>query len=152
MHHWTYVGQHFIWSDTHVWIAFSASTLLVGHQEEHLACKNWVLRCWRGLSVWSKVQMICTLSSRCHCHPINSCFIKIQNDLTFLVPAYPGCPEKEAVKQCLSVWDPCVWLILLFAHKATDNKNRPIKSKPLLVSSQNVLTHEIIKLFCPIYV
>jgi len=25
-------------------------------------------------------------------------FIKIQNDLTFLVSAYPGCPGKEAVK------------------------------------------------------
>jgi len=26
------------------------------------------------------------------------CFIKFQNDLTFLVPAYPGCPGKVAVK------------------------------------------------------
>jgi len=30
--------------------------------------------------------------------PIISCFIKIQNGLTFLVAAYPGCPEKEAIK------------------------------------------------------
>jgi len=28
--------------------AFSALTLLVGRQEEHLACKNWVMRCWCG--------------------------------------------------------------------------------------------------------
>ena len=28
--------------------AFSALTLLVGHQEEHPACKNWVMRCWCG--------------------------------------------------------------------------------------------------------
>jgi len=28
--------------------AFSALTLLVGCQEEHLACKNWLLRCWCG--------------------------------------------------------------------------------------------------------
>ena len=28
-----------------------------------------------------------------------SCFIKIQTGFTFLVPAYPGCPGKEAVKQ-----------------------------------------------------
>jgi len=27
------------------------------------------------------------------------CFIKIQIDLIFLVPAYPGCPGKEAVKR-----------------------------------------------------
>jgi len=25
----------------------------------------------------------------------HSCFIKIQNGLTFLVPAYPGCPGKR---------------------------------------------------------
>ena len=28
--------------------AFSALTLLVGRQEGHLACKNWLIRCWRG--------------------------------------------------------------------------------------------------------
>ena len=27
---------------------FSALTLLVGRQEEHPACKNWVTRCWCG--------------------------------------------------------------------------------------------------------
>ena len=37
-------------------------------------------------------------SSWCHCHPIISCFVKIQNGLTLLVPAYPGCPGKEAIK------------------------------------------------------
>jgi len=42
--------------------------------------------------------MICVWPSWCHCHPISSCFIKIQNDLTFLVPAYPGCLGKEAIK------------------------------------------------------
>jgi len=30
------------------------------------------------LSVWSKMQMICIWFSWCHCHPIISCFIKIQ--------------------------------------------------------------------------
>jgi len=33
---------------------------------------------------------------------IISCLIKIHTGLTLLVPAYPGCPEKQAVK-CLSV-------------------------------------------------
>jgi len=50
------------------------------------------------LSVWSEVQMICIWSSWCHCHPVISCFVKIQNGLTFLVPAYPGCRGDEAVK------------------------------------------------------
>ena len=31
-------------------------------------------------------------------NPVISCLIKIQTGFTFLVPAYPGCPEKEAVK------------------------------------------------------
>ena len=36
-------------------------------------------------------------------HPIVSCFIKIQIGLTFMLPAYPGYPEKEAIKRvCLS--------------------------------------------------
>jgi len=29
-------------------MSFSALTLLVGRQEEHPACKNWVTRCWCG--------------------------------------------------------------------------------------------------------
>ena len=28
--------------------AFSGLTVLVGRQEEHPACKNWVMRCWCG--------------------------------------------------------------------------------------------------------
>jgi len=32
--------------------SFSALTLLVGRQEGHLACKNWVVGCWRGCLGW----------------------------------------------------------------------------------------------------
>jgi len=43
-------------------IALSALTPLVGHHEEHLACKK-VMSCWLAwLSVWSKVQVICIYS------------------------------------------------------------------------------------------
>ena len=35
----------------------------------------------------------------------SSCFIKIPNGLTFLVPANPGCPGKEAIKW-LSAYQP----------------------------------------------
>jgi len=66
------------------------------------------------LSVCSKVHMICLWSSRYHCHPIISCFIKIQNGLTFLVPAYPGCHGKQTVKRVSSSipfkvigWEEC---------------------------------------------
>ena len=36
--------------------AFSALTLLVGRQEGHPTCKNWVVRYWHG-SLWGEVQV-----------------------------------------------------------------------------------------------
>jgi len=80
--------------------------LLAGRQEEHPVCKNLSDDVLKWLSICSRVQMICIWSSWCHCHLIISCFIKIQNGLTFLVPAYPGCAGKEAAKSeyvCLSI-------------------------------------------------
>jgi len=32
-------------------------------------------------------------------NPIISCLIQIQTGFTLLVPAYAGCPEKEAIKR-----------------------------------------------------
>jgi len=65
--------------------------------EEHPACKKLSDMVLSRLSVWSEVQLICIWSSRCHCHPIISCFIKLCFGFTFLVPAYPGCRGNEAV-------------------------------------------------------
>jgi len=77
-------------------------TLLVGWQEGHPACKKTE---W-----WSTGVVIC-LERDADLHmaqlmplPLSvSCSSKIQIGFTFLVPAYPGCPGKEAVK----------WLLLL---------------------------------------
>jgi len=77
---------------------FSVLTLLVRPQGEHPACKKLSDEVLEWLSVWSELQMICIWSSWCRCHPIISCFIKIHISLTILVPAYPGCPGKEAIK------------------------------------------------------
>jgi len=71
--------------------------LVVGRQEGHPACKK---REWWGTGV-----VIC-LERGADLHmaqlmPLSltvSCSSKIQIDFTFLVPAYPGCPGKEAVK------------------------------------------------------
>ena len=83
-----------------LWLfALSDSTLLVRHWKEHPACKKLSDEVPVWLSVWSEVQMICIWFSWCHCHPVVSCLTKILNGLTFLVPAYPGCPGKEAVKR-----------------------------------------------------
>jgi len=40
-------------------VAFSSLTLLVGRQEEHLACKNLSDEVLVWLSVWSEVQIVC---------------------------------------------------------------------------------------------
>jgi len=54
--------------------------------------------CWLGYL--SGVRCIWfAWSSWCHCYPIISCVIRVQNHLTFLVLAYPGCPGKEATKR-----------------------------------------------------
>jgi len=42
--------------------------------------------------------MIYIWSSWCHWYLIIYCFVKIQNSLTFLVPARPGCPVEETFK------------------------------------------------------
>ena len=77
--------------------AFSALTLLVGRQEGHPACKNQSGGVLAWLSVWSKVQT-CILPSWCHCHPLSLAPVKSRLVFAFLVPAYPDCPGKEAVK------------------------------------------------------
>jgi len=55
--------------------------LLKPSQQCHWALSD-VMLAW--LSVCSEVQMICILwFSGCHCHPVISCFINIQNGLPF---------------------------------------------------------------------
>ena len=46
-------------------------TVLVGCQEEHPACKNWVMGCWCGYlsGARCKVQIVCIWSSWCYCIP-----------------------------------------------------------------------------------
>jgi len=43
-----------LWVDFWHWFAFTALTLLVGRQKEHLACKNWVMRCRHGYLSWAR--------------------------------------------------------------------------------------------------
>ena len=86
---------HYLYAIWHC--AFSALTLLVGRQEGHLACKK---------TEWWGAGMVISLERGADLHmaqlmplPLTvSCSSKIQIGFTFLVPAYPGCPGKEAVK------------------------------------------------------
>ena len=68
--------------------------------------KNWVMRCWCSY-VWSEVQTVYgPADATASQNPKKTCF-------TFLVPAYPGCPGKEAVK----------WLVVGGTEIATTNHN-----------------------------
>jgi len=71
-------------------------TLLVGRQEGHPACKKewWATGVVVGLERGADLHMAQLMPL-----PLNvSCSSKIQIGFTFLVPAYPGCHGKEAVK------------------------------------------------------
>jgi len=88
--------------------ACSAPTLLVGHQEEHPACKNWVMRCWCGHLSGVRCRLFAygpadatAISKPHHLLPHLHPDWFYLSGFTFLVPAYPGCPGKEAVKRSL---------------------------------------------------
>jgi len=49
--------------------AFSALTLLVGCQEEHPACKNWLKRCWCGYLPRTRCRLFAYGPAESHCHP-----------------------------------------------------------------------------------
>jgi len=73
--------------------------LLVGRHEGHPACKK--LSGGRGAGMVICLQRDADLH-RAQLMPVPltvSCFSKIQTGFTFLIPCYPGCPEKEAVKR-----------------------------------------------------
>jgi len=70
--------------------AFGALTLLVGWQEGHLACKKQ----WWGAGVVVCLEQDADLHmAQLMSLPLTvSCFSKIQNGFTFLVPAHLGSP------------------------------------------------------------
>ena len=75
--------------------ALSALTPLVGWQEGHPACKNWVLGCWRGcLQRGADLHMAQLMPLLLNV----SCFSKIQVGFTFLILAHPGSPRQRAVE------------------------------------------------------
>ena len=83
--------------------AFSASMLLVGWQEGHLACKNNLsggVLAW--LSVWSEVQT-CIWTSWCHCHSLSLASVKSRLVLPFWYRLTRVVLDKRAVKR-VNVW------------------------------------------------
>jgi len=77
--------------------AFSALRLLVGRQEGHPACKKQSGGVLAWLSVWERGADL-HMAQLMPLPLTVSCSSKIQIGFTYLVPAYPGYPGKEAVK------------------------------------------------------
>jgi len=79
-------------------------TLLVGWQEGHPACKKtewWGAGMVICLERGADLHMAAIMAQLMPLLLTVSCSSKIQVGFTFLVPAYPGCPGKEAVKWLL---------------------------------------------------
>jgi len=91
----------YLHTEGHSWRAliFECNSCWLGVRKSIQPVKNLSDEVLLLLSVWSEVLVICIWSSWCLCHPDISCFIKIQNGFTFLVPDYSGCPGKDAVKR-----------------------------------------------------
>ena len=72
---WKTVYRLFIVSGfrAQVWCAFSALTLLVGRQEEHPTCKNWVMRCWCGYLSGARCRLFAYGPADASTVPIISC-------------------------------------------------------------------------------
>ena len=118
---------------------FGALVLLVGHQEEHPACKKLSGGVLAWLSVWSKVQT-CIWPSWCHCHSLSLASVKSRLAFTFLVPADPGSPGQRAVK----------WVCVYFIWKKYINTSALKMASP---GNRLVLCHYCIgALSFPIYI
>ena len=80
------------------WICRHPVNELVGWQEGHPACKKQSGGVLAWLSVWSEERGADLHMAQLMPLPLTvSCSSKIQIGFTFLVPAYPGFPGKEAV-------------------------------------------------------
>jgi len=67
---WVFVYTSFVFS------VFSALTLLVLQQEEHLAGKNWVMRCWHGYLSGAKCKWLACGSADATATPSSCALLK----------------------------------------------------------------------------
>ena len=82
-------------------VTTAADLVATDHSRSRPACKNWVMRCWCGylsevrcrLFAYGPADATAIPKPRHSLPRIN------QDWVTFVVPGYPGCPGKEAVKR-----------------------------------------------------
>ena len=88
----------------------SALTLLVGWQEGHPACKNWVVGCWCGYQSWARCRLAYGPADAL---PLTvSCLSKFRLVLPFLYRLTWVVPDKRPLNGCMCVcvyyWCDCV--------------------------------------------
>jgi len=74
---------------------FNALMLLVGWQEGHPACKNWVVRCWHGCLSGARYRFAYGPADPIATHCLLLQEIQIGFGFTFLVPVHPGSPGQN---------------------------------------------------------
>ena len=119
--HWkTYVIAIAVITEASACLKNSFKLLTISHTHTHTHVLSMLCHCWLGirktvwsvknlsdvmlawLSVWSEKQMICMWYSWYHCHPIVSCFIKIQNGFIFWCQLSQVVLEKRPLNGCSS--------------------------------------------------
>ena len=81
--------------------AFSALTLLVGRQEGHPACKNWVVGCWCGYLSGARCRL--AWPDWCHCHSLSLASVKSRLVLPFWYRLTRVVPDKGPLNGCVFV-------------------------------------------------
>jgi len=83
--------------------AISALTLLIGQQEGHPACKNWLMRCWCGYLSGARCKWFACVPADATTTP--SSLASLQSRMIYPVPFWCRLTQvswKKAIKQMYS--------------------------------------------------
>jgi len=83
-------------------LAFSGLILLVGHREEHPACKNWVMRCWHGYLSAARCNWFAYGPADATATPSFLAWLKSRTVLHFWRQLTQVVLEKRPLNKCLS--------------------------------------------------
>jgi len=104
------------WQLLFIHIAFSALTLLVGRQEGHPACKNWVVGCWRVYLSGARCRLAYGPADATATH----CLASVKSRL--VLPVWYWFTRVVSGKGPLNVWVFYLFIYLTSQNMRTKNK------------------------------
>ena len=107
------------WQLLFIHIAFSALTLLVGRQEGHPACKNWVVGCWRVYLSGARCRLAYGPADATATH----CLASVKSRL--VLPVWYRLTRVVSGKGPLNVW--VFYLFIYLTSQDMRTKNKTIK-------------------------